>query len=68
MKKVLVVLVAVVGLTACKKDWVCVCGEGEKNSYTIYNRSKRDARRQCEDKVSFGLINFSSGNNCGLKK
>lgn len=68
MKKVLVALVAVIALTACKKDWECVCGKGEENSYTIYNRTKRDARRQCEEKVSIGLISVSSGNNCGLKK
>lgn len=68
MKSVLIIAVSVLALTACRKDWVCECNySGEDSSYVIKNRTKRDARRVCEDKVSIGLINVSSGNNCGLQ-
>lgn len=68
MKKVVFVAFATLMLTACKKDWVCECGSyGEDSSYTIKNQTKRNAKKQCEGKVSVGLIQVG-GNNCGLKK
>lgn len=67
MKKVVFVAVATLALVSCKKDWVCECGGYEESSYTIKNRTKRDAKNQCEGKVSVGLIQVG-GNNCGLAK
>lgn len=69
MKKVVVVAIAMITLASCKKDWVCECGDyyGEETSYTIKNRSKRDAKKQCEGKVNVGFIQVG-GNNCGLAK
>lgn len=68
MKKIVVAALAVLALASCKKDWTCVCSDSysEEYSYTIHNRKKRDAKNQCEGKVSVGLIQVG-GNNCGLK-
>lgn len=67
MKKVVFVAFATLMLASCKKDWTCECSDyGEQSSYTIHNRTKRDAKKQCEGKVAVGLIQVG-GNNCGLK-
>lgn len=59
---------AILMFASCKKDWTCECSEYEETySYTIHNRTKRDAKNQCEGKVSVGFVNVG-GNNCGLKK
>jgi hypothetical protein len=67
MKKVMFAAIAVMMLASCKKDWTCECSDyGETTSYVINNRTKRDAKKQCEGKVSVGFVQVG-GNNCGLK-
>lgn len=67
MKKVLVAAVVILALTSCKKDWTCECSYyGETESYAIKETKKKDAKAQCEGKVTVGLMSVG-GNNCTLK-
>lgn len=71
MKKIIVVALGVVflsALTSCKKDWTCECQyEGEKTSYTIENRSKKDAKQMCTGSVNIGLVNVGGDKSCAIK-
>jgi hypothetical protein len=51
MKKVLLAGLAILALASCKKDWTCTCQyEGSSTSYTITNRTKKDAKQMCKGK------------------
>lgn len=61
MKKVIVSSLAILMLASCKKDWVCKCSDyDEVYTYSIHNRTKRDAKKQCEGK-SFCRISTGWG-------
>jgi hypothetical protein len=67
MKKVLLAGLAILALASCKKDWTCTCQyEGSSTSYTITNRTKKDAKQMCTGSVSVGLITVAGDKNCSL--
>lgn len=72
MKKVLlfVAVVAVAGLTSCKKDWACECTYSGVTTSTTEGYSKltkKDAEAKCEGKVTVGLVTVNPGSNCTLR-
>ena len=71
MKKLLLIGFGALMLTtlaSCKKDWTCVCQSyGEVSQYTIYGKTKKQAKNQCTDAVSVGLVTVGGDNDCNLK-
>lgn len=70
MKKILFIgmLLGGLALTSCSKDWVCECQyEGTVESYTIYNKTKNKAKKQCKDQVNFGAIKVAGNDNCDVR-
>lgn len=55
-----------IALSSCKKDWTCVCGDGEYGTTTIQNQTKSKAKKICEGKVGIGVVNIST-NDCYIK-
>ncbi|HZH86730.1 MAG TPA: hypothetical protein VFD77_05395 [Brumimicrobium sp.] len=56
-------LLGTIALSSCKKDWTCICGDGEYDTTTIKNQTKSKAKKICEGTIGFGPINTAT-NNC----
>lgn len=65
MKKLfLITIVGAFALTSCKKDWTCECTAGALSvSNTIKDKSKKDAKKDCETSGNAGLVSYE----CKLK-
>ena len=59
-------LLGTVALSSCKKDWTCRCGDGEFDTTTIKNQTKKKAKDICQGKVGIGLVSVKS-NDCYIE-
>lgn len=67
MKRLLFIGLAVLTLTACKKDWTCTCQDGDYvNTYTIQNQTKKDAKQICTGAVSVGAVSVGGYSGCTI--
>ena len=66
MKKLfIVVAVAIFGLTACKKDFDCVCTVGGNSTTTTFPDAKKaDAQDACD---ALSILSAIGGGSCELK-
>lgn len=69
MKKVLLfsAVVALAGLTSCKKDWACECtynGTTTTTTEGYKDLTKKQAKAKCEGTVSVGLVSVSTESAC----
>lgn len=60
MKKVVVAVVAVLALASCTKDWTCECSLNGTpvGSSTIKDKTKADAKTECESTGSVGAWTY----------
>ncbi|MCH2231490.1 MAG: hypothetical protein MK105_14220 [Crocinitomicaceae bacterium] len=69
MKKIMVLVGALMVFVACKKDRVCSCtvNGAEATSYTIKNKTKSDAKAECDEgDASVSVLGFTVITECEL--
>lgn len=50
MNKALIFLILFFACASCKKDRTCLCSydSGNKSTFSIFKKSKKDAKKECE--------------------